>query len=166
MILPVYIEPQPLLRQPTQPVGAIDDALRSLAANMRETMHGANGIGLAAPQVGESVSMFVAEYTDKEKVEIPFTVFVNPQIVWRSGQKNVIEEGCLSIPGIYGDVRRPKKITVKYLDLEGRDKEMTVDGIFARIIQHETDHLKGILFTDYVPEEKRTFRKPPAYPKL
>lgn len=167
MILPVYIEPQPILHKAGEPILEITPDLQKLVANMRETMHNANGIGLAAPQVGQSLSLTVMEYSNTEHPadDIPFTVLINPQIIWRSGQKNVIEEGCLSIPGIYGNVKRPKKVTVQFIDLEGKQREITVDGLFARVVQHELDHLKGVLFTDYVPSGKRIFREPPVYPQ-
>lgn len=165
MILPVYVEPQPVLRQPTAAITEITPEVRELVLNMRDTMHGAHGIGLAAPQVGQSLSAFVVEYQDQEHPAdaIPFTAFINPDIIWRSPGKTSMEEGCLSLPGVYGPVKRPKKVTVRYTDLDGKQRELTAEGLLARIIQHELDHLKGILFTDYVPEEKRVFREPPAY---
>jgi peptide deformylase len=167
MILPVYVEPQEILHKPTEPIIEITPELQELVASMRETMHNANGIGLAAPQVGKSLALTVVEYSNPEypSDEVPFTALINPQIIWRSGQKNVIEEGCLSIPGIYGNVKRPKKVTVQFIDLEGKQQELTIDSLFARVVQHELDHLKGILFTDYVPSEKRIFREPPVYPQ-
>jgi peptide deformylase len=166
MILPVYIEPQPILRNQTAQIPEITDDIRRLAFDMRETMHNASGIGLAAPQIGQPVAMAVIEHDDRESDFIPFTVLINPQIVWRSNQKRVMEEGCLSIPGVYGDVKRPSKVTVQFTDLEGRQRELTADHLFARVIQHELDHLKGVLFTDYVPEEARIMREILEYPKL
>lgn len=167
MILPVYVEPQPILRETTKPVAEITPELRELVASMRETMHAANGIGLAAPQVGSHDSVFVLEVIDEQESEsIPFTALINPKIIWRSGRKAKMEEGCLSIPGIYGMVKRPESVIVRYLDLEGKEKELTADYLFARIIQHEIDHLKGVLFTDYVPEGKRITREVPEYPRI
>jgi peptide deformylase len=166
MILPVYTEPQEILHNVAQPIIEITPELQELALSMRETMQNASGIGLAAPQVGMSVSMCVVEYQNPELPAdaIPFTTLINPQIVWRSTQKNVIEEGCLSIPGIYGNVKRPKKVTVQFIDIEGKQRELTVDDLFSRVVQHEIDHLKGVLFTSYVPKDKQTFREPPVYP--
>lgn len=168
MILPVYVEPQEILHKPVEPVIEVTPELRALALDMQETMHNANGIGLAAPQIGKGISLFITEYYNEDRPAdgIPFTTIINPKIVWRSQSKIVIEEGCLSIPGIYGDVKRPKKITVQFTDLDGKPSELTVDGLFARVIQHEIDHLKGILFTDYLDSDKRVFREPPAYPQI
>ncbi|HSI20160.1 MAG TPA: peptide deformylase [Verrucomicrobiae bacterium] len=167
MILPVYVEPQEILRTSAEIIPEVTPELRELAFSMRETMHNAHGIGLAAPQVGRSINMFIAEYVDDEEPAdgIPFTAMINPQILWRSTLKSVIEEGCLSIPGVYGNVKRPRKVTVKFTDLEGKQKEITADHLFARVIQHEIDHLKGVLFTDYVNPDKRVFREPPPYPQ-
>ncbi len=167
MILPVYIEPNDILHKVAEPITEITPEIRELASNMRETMHNANGIGLAAPQIGRMIDLIVLEYANEESPEdlIPYTVMLNPKIIWRSSQKNIIEEGCLSIPGIYGNVKRPKKVTVQFEDLGGKQRELTVEGLFARIVQHEIDHLKGILFTEYVPEERQVYRKPPIYPQ-
>jgi peptide deformylase len=169
MILPVYCEPQPVLRAVTEPVTEFGPALAELAQSMRETMHGADGLGIAAPQIGKSLALFVTEFDEKDtdsEDRIPYTVFANPEIVWRSSQKTVMEEACLSIPGVAGNVKRPKKITVRYQDVDGKQRERTFEGFFARVIQHEYDHLKGILFTDYVPEERRITRKAPNYPRI
>jgi peptide deformylase len=165
MIRPVYVEPQPILRESTIAVPEITDDVRRLVADMRETMHAANGIGLAAPQIGSNLALAIAENEDRD-IGFPFTVLINPQIIWRSSQKRSMEEGCLSIPGIYGQVKRPSKITVQFTDLEGRQRELTADKLFARVIQHELDHLKGVLFTDYVPEEERFTRKIVEYPTV
>jgi peptide deformylase len=168
MILPVYTTPQAILTQPTEAIREITAVERELVENMRETMHAAHGIGLAAPQVGSSAALFVLEVADadRESEQIPFMAMINPELVWRSALKSTTEEGCLSLPGVYGLVRRPRKVMVRFTDLEGKQRELTVDHLFARIVQHEFDHLRGILFTKYVPEEKRTYKKPAQYPTV
>jgi len=167
MILPIYVEPQPILREPTATIPEITPEIRELAASMRETMHAAKGIGLAAPQVGKGVAICVIEISEERDSEsTPFTALLNPKILWRSQRKAKLEEGCLSIPSVYGVVKRPESVTVRYTDLEGKEREETAHGLFARVIQHEVDHLKGVLFTDYVPEAHRTFRDAPEYLRL
>lgn len=166
MILPVYVEPQPILRTQTEPITDITPEIRELVMSMRDTMHNANGIGLAAPQVGSSLSVCIAEYEDRESGAIPFTALINPKIIWRSQKKSVSEEGCLSIPGIYGNVRRPEKVTVSYTDLDGKPRELSIDGLYARVIQHELDHLKGVLFTDYLSKADFIEREAPDYPRI
>ena len=169
MILPIYIEPQPVLHIPTTPVAVFDDALRELVSSMLESMHNADGIGLAAPQIGQSISLFVMEYSSNDAHPddiIPTTAVINPEIIWRSPQKVVMEEACLSIPGVMGNVKRPRKITLRYTDEFGVKKEKTFSDLAARVAQHEFDHLRGVLFTDYVPEERRTYRKAPEYPRI
>jgi peptide deformylase len=160
MILPVYCVPQPILTQPAQPVTSVTPELRQLAADMRETMHNAQGIGLAAPQVGRSLSLLVAEYIDAEDPEhFPFLAFVNPRITWRSRMTTVIDEGCLSVPGSEGPVRRPVKIRVKAINLDNQPVEVKAKGLLARVLQHEIDHLEGKLFTELV-EPGQMKRKP------
>ncbi len=169
MILPIYIEPNPILRSPVTPVTEFGDALAKLTTEMRETMHNADGIGLAAPQIGQSINLFIAEFDSQDADpddKIPFTVFINPEITWRSPQKTIFDEACLSIPGVMGPVKRPKKIVIRYQDLSGVKREKSLEGLAARVAQHEFDHLKGVLFTDYVPEERRSYRKAPEYPRI
>ena len=142
-LLDIHVLGSPVLREPTKPVAQVTDELRRLVEDMFETMHAAKGIGLAAPQVGRLERLFVAE-VDEVKVAL-----FNPEIVDTTGKPVKAEEGCLSIPEIYGDVQRPPQVTVRGLDAEGQPVEMEATGLLARCFQHEIDHLHGRLFLDY-----------------
>ncbi|MDB4873601.1 MAG: Peptide deformylase [Gemmatimonadetes bacterium] len=142
-ILDIRVLGDPILREDTTPVEAITDELRTLAADMFETMYVAKGIGLAAPQVGRTERIAVID-VDEEPL-----VIINPEIVHAEGKAKA-EEGCLSIPDIYGDVERYSKIRIRALDLEGQPFEMDADDLLARCFQHEIDHLHGKLFIDYL----------------
>jgi peptide deformylase len=138
------------LRAIAKPVETIDDSIRALVKDMFAAMRADRGIGLAAPQVGVSIRLFVT-HADKDKDR----VFINPQLV-RTGEELVeYEEGCMSIPGLYADVRRPREVTVQAYNEKGRPFTVEADGLLARVIQHEYDHLEGKLFIDYLPEAKR-----------
>lgn len=167
MILPIRIEPAAVLRRKAATVKVFDQSLKQLAKDMQTTMHNAIGIGLAAPQVGHGVALIVIEMHDPENdgEQVPFTALVNPRITWHSLKQVVITEACLSIPGFEGDVRRPEKVRVKAQDTEGRKLTLEADGLFARVLQHEIDHLNGILFTDYVPKKKLVERPLVEYPQ-
>lgn len=147
-ILDIRVLGDPILREDTAPVGTISDDLRTLARDMFETMHLAKGIGLAAPQVGRRERMAVIEVDDHK------LVIINPEVVHGEGKAKA-EEGCLSIPDIYGDVERPAKVRVRATDLEGKTFEVEAEGLFARCLQHEIDHLHGKLFLDYLSVLKR-----------
>jgi len=147
-ILDIRVLGDPILREETTPVGPITDELRALARDMFDTMHLARGIGLAAPQIGRTERMAVVE-VDHNKL-----VIINPEVVHTEGKAKA-EEGCLSIPDIYGDVERPEKVRVRALDLDGKTFEVEADGLFARCLQHEIDHLHGKLFLDYLSVLKR-----------
>ena len=147
-ILDIRVLGDPILRQDTTPVGAITDDLRALARDMFETMRVAKGIGLAAPQVGRSERMAVVDVDDNP------LVIINPEVVFAEGKAKA-EEGCLSIPDVYGDVERPAKVRVRATDLDGKTIEIDADGLFARCLQHEIDHLHGKLFLDYLSMLKR-----------
>jgi peptide deformylase len=149
-ILDIRVLGDPILRQQTTPVGEVTDELRRLVADMFETMHHARGIGLAAPQIGRTERLAVIE-VDEEPL-----VVVNPEIVHRSSGTAKAEEGCLSIPDIYGDVERPKDVVVRATDLEGNQFEVEATELLARCLQHEIDHLDGKLFLDYLSVLKRT----------
>jgi peptide deformylase len=143
--------PDPKLRQTAAPVAVVDDAIRSLVDDMFETMYAAPGIGLAAVQVNVLKQVIVIDTSeDKDQPQC----FINPQIVESHGDEKM-EEGCLSVPGIYDVVSRAKGITVRYLDRDGAEQELTVEGLLAVCIQHEMDHLDGKLFVDYLSEMKR-----------
>lgn len=163
MILPILKAPNPILEKVALSIPVVTDEVVKLAADMRETMHNASGIGLAAPQVGHSLSLFVLESEDDD---IPFTVFINPRITWKSVIKVSDSEGCLSLPGLYGPVRRPKEVRVKAQDLQGNTFEIRARGLLARSIQHEYDHLQGILFNAFVPKNKLSERVIPQYPMI
>lgn len=147
-ILEIRVLGDPILREETTPVAEITDALRTLARNMLDTMHLANGIGLAAPQVGRRERMTVVDVDGRQ------LVLVNPEILETAGSGKA-EEGCLSIPEVYGDVARPARVRVRALDLDGAAFEVEADGLLARCLQHEIDHLHGRLFIDYLSVLKR-----------
>ena len=149
-ILDIRVLGDPILRQSTVPVQEITDELRTLVAEMFETMHHARGIGLAAPQVGRSERLAVIE------IEGEPLVVINPEIVETSSGKVKAEEGCLSIPDIYADVERPKDVVVRAMDLDGKTYEVQATELLARCLQHEIDHLDGKLFLDYLSVLKRT----------
>lgn len=138
------------LRQPSQPIEHIDDALHELIRNMFITMEEDRGIGLAAPQIGKNIRLFVVKIDDGVE-----RVFINPLIIGTSEKQCSFEEGCLSIPQIYADVTRPESVTVQYQDINGRRKKIEASGLLARVIQHEYDHLEGILFIDRLAENER-----------
>ena len=149
-ILDIRVLGDPILRQSTAPVKKITDELRTLVADMFETMHHARGIGLAAPQVGRTERVAVVE------IEGEPLVVINPEIVETSSGRDKAEEGCLSIPDIYADVERPKDVVVRAMDLEGNTYEVQATDLLARCLQHEIDHLDGKLFLDYLSVLKRT----------
>ncbi len=149
----ILIYGHPVLRMKARPVEQIDDDIRDLAEEMIETMEVADGIGLAAPQVGESLSLCVVNMALIEDGAAA-RVFVNPEILDTEGSCTM-EEGCLSIPDIREDVERPEKIRLRYQDLDGHEFEETCDGMLARVLQHEIDHLNGVLFVDRISPIRR-----------
>jgi peptide deformylase len=155
-VLPILEAPHPLLKVRAEPVAAVDAALRKLAQDMLETMYAAPGIGLAAPQVGVTKRLFVADIADRKGGEEPRPmVLVNPEVAWRSEEEVVQEEGCLSLPGQFAEVARPASVRVRYQDLEGETREVEAEGLLARCLQHEIDHLDGVLFTDHLSVLRR-----------
>jgi peptide deformylase len=154
-IRPVRIYGDPVLREKAHPVAQVDDALRRLAEDMRETMRSYEGVGLAANQIGVLQRVLVLDVPVAEDQRVQATL-VNPEIVARSGAE-VGEEGCLSIPGIYEDVRRAARLRVRALDEHGQPLKWEVEGYLARAIQHEVDHLDGVLFVDRLSMLKRQF---------
>lgn len=155
-VLPILEAPNPLLKAKAAPVERVDDELRRLAGDMLETMYDAPGVGLAAPQVGVMKRLFVLDIADRKRGEPadPMTL-VNPEVVWDSGDALPLEEGCLSLPGQFADVARPSAVRLRYLDLEGQARELDADGLLARCVQHELDHLDGVLFVDRISALKR-----------
>jgi peptide deformylase len=148
-LLPIRVLGDPILREPTRPVSEITDELRQLIDDMFETMSVAEGIGIAAPQVGRRERITVIEVDEGERI-----VLINPEIIAREGSERA-EEGCLSIPEIAGDVDRAARVVVRALDREGNPFELEAHGLLARCIQHEVDHLDGKLFIDYLSLLKR-----------
>jgi peptide deformylase len=146
--------PDPLLKRVSEPVAAVDDALRALMDDMLETMYAAPGIGLAAIQIGEPKRVIVMDLAREGEPKAP-RYFVNPEITWQSEELFVYQEGCLSVPEIYDDVERPARVRLSYLDYDGNRVEEEAEGLFAVCIQHEMDHLEGKLFVDYLSELKR-----------
>jgi peptide deformylase len=153
-IRPILVLPDPKLRQVSEPVAVVDDATRALMDDMVETMHDAPGIGLAAIQIGVPQRIVVLDLAKKDEPPQP-QYFVNPEIVWSSEEKSVYEEGCLSIPEYYEDVERPARVRARYLDRDGARQEIEVEGLAATALQHEIDHLNGVLFIDHISRLKR-----------
>ena len=153
-IRPIICIPDNRLRLVSKPVERVDDDVKRLMDDMLETMYDAPGIGLAAIQVAIPRRVVVID-TAKEGEEARPICFANPEIVWSSEEKRVYQEGCLSIPEYYEDVERPSRVKARYLDREGRENEIEADGLLATALQHEIDHLNGILFIDYLSRLKR-----------
>ncbi len=143
----------PVLRRETRSIDQFDSALQKMVNNMIKTMHREDGIGLAAPQVGYSLKLCVVDISSIDEDEFP-RAFINPEIIDRWGEETV-EEGCLSIPDVRDDVTRPEGIRLLYQDMLGKKHETSYDGWMARVLQHEIDHLNGVLFVDYLPPFKR-----------
>ncbi len=152
----IIILPDPKLRLVSKPIERVDDPLRKLIDDMIETMHDAPGIGLAAIQIAEPIRLLVVDVAQKDKNEPPAPqVFINPEILWRADDRNTYEEGCLSIPEYYAEVERPASVRVRGLDRDGQDREVLAEGLLATVIQHEIDHLDGVLFIDHISKLKR-----------
>jgi peptide deformylase len=150
----ILVIPDKKLRLVSKKIETVDASIRALAEDMLETMYEAPGIGLAAIQIGEPVRLVTMDLAKKDEDKDP-RVFVNPEITWSSEEMNVHEEGCLSIPEYYEEVERPAKVRLKYMDLDGKTHEVEADGMFATCIQHEIDHLNGVLFIDHLSKLKR-----------
>lgn len=153
-VLPILVAPHPVLKQKAKPVAAVDARVARLMDDMVETMYAANGIGLAAPQIGWSERVIVVDVHEKGEPPNPIRL-ANPEIVWSSEDKGVCEEGCLSVPDQYADVTRPLSVRVRYLDETNQPQEIAAEGMLAVCLQHEIDHLNGVLFVDYLSTLKR-----------
>lgn len=151
----ILIHPDPRLKKVTAPVVTVNDDLRRLADDMLETMYDAPGIGLAAPQIAVMSRMLVMDCAKEEDATPEPMVLINPEVVWSSEERNVYEEGCLSIPEQYAEVERPTEVEVTWTDLDGQSKRERFDGLWATCVQHEIDHLDGKLFIDYLRPLKR-----------
>lgn len=154
-VRPILIHPDPRLKKRSEPVADISDELRALADDMLATMYDAPGIGLAAPQVGVNTRLFVMDCIKEEGAAPQPMALFNPEIIARSDETNVYEEGCLSIPEVFADVTRPKQVEVRWIDRDGREQSQEFDGLWATCAQHEIDHLDGKLFIDYLSPLKR-----------
>ncbi|MEO1637644.1 MAG: peptide deformylase [Pseudomonadota bacterium] len=151
----IILHPDPRLKKVTAPVAEITDNIRRLADDMLETMYDAPGIGLAAPQVAEMTRLLVMDCEKDDDATPKPMVLINPEITWSSDERNVYEEGCLSIPEQYAEVERPAEVEVKWLGLDGKVLQERFDGLWATCVQHEIDHLNGKLFIDYLKPLKR-----------
>jgi peptide deformylase len=148
--------PDPVLKQVAESVGQVDDTLRLQLDRMLKTMYEAPGVGLAANQVGLLNRVFVMDVAQREEPETRHPIcMVNPEIVWASEEPSVWEEGCLSIPGHYAEVERPAKVRVRYLDYHGKVQEEEFEKLGSHCVQHELDHLNGVLFIDHLSSLKR-----------
>jgi peptide deformylase len=151
---PIIILPDPKLRLVCERIERVDGALKKLMDDMIETMHDAPGVGLAAIQIAEPIRLVVIDVARKEEPPNP-RVFVNPEVVWSSDERSTYEEGCLSIPEYYAEVERPASVRARYLDREGETREILAEGLLATVLQHEIDHLDGVLFIDHISKLKR-----------
>ncbi|HMA50959.1 MAG TPA: peptide deformylase [Magnetospirillaceae bacterium] len=150
----ILVAPHPVLKAKAQPVETVDAEVRQMMDDMLETMYDAPGIGLAAPQIGVGSRVIVLDIAKEDEPKAPMAM-VNPELVWVSDEDASYEEGCLSVPEHYAEVVRPARIRVRYLDREGAKQELEADGLLATVIQHEMDHLDGILFIDHLSNLKR-----------
>ena len=152
-LIPIILIPDPVLRKVASPVAEITDGIRQLLDDMAETMYDAPGIGLAAPQVNISERIIVMDCGRDEEPEL--YKMINPEIVASSEERSVLEEGCLSIPNQTADVERPAHVDVRYLDVDGNEQMLHCEGLLAACVQHEIDHLDGVLFIDHISRLKR-----------
>jgi peptide deformylase len=152
--LPIVLAPDPVLKAKAKPIAAVDDSIRRLMDDMLETMYAAPGIGLAANQVGVLKRVLVLDVAREDDPPQPMGM-ANPEVVWASEEMSVYNEGCLSLPEHYADITRPKEVRVRYLDRDGKKQEIAADGLLATCVQHEIDHLDGVLFVDHLSALKR-----------
>ncbi|MBU1701581.1 MAG: peptide deformylase [Candidatus Eisenbacteria bacterium] len=152
--LRVHLYGDPVLRQKAEPIEQITDEIRQLAEDMLVTMYEEEGIGLAAPQVGRSIRLLVVDPQAVDETAPGAMAFINPETTESSGEWTY-DEGCLSIPGIVAEIKRPEKVRVHYFDTNGEERHETFDGMMARVLQHEMDHLEGKLFVDYLSPMRR-----------
>ena len=153
MVHEILVWPNPVLKQKAQPVAQVDESIRTLCKDMFESMYAADGVGLAAPQIGVLKNVIVLDTTSKQPESRPIAM-INPEILTLEG-KCTYKEGCLSVPGEAEDVERAAVVTVRYQDESGAEQTLTADGLLAIAIQHECDHLKGVMFVDHISNMKR-----------
>ena len=150
----IVIEPDPILREKSASLEKVDDEIRALLDDMLETMYAAPGIGLAAVQVGILKRLIVIDISKDEEKKNPL-ILINPEIISRSQKKSIYDEGCLSLPGHFAEIERPAECEIKFVDYNGKEKKLHAKGLLATCIQHEVDHLNGILFIDYLSKLKK-----------
>ena len=150
----ILILPDKRLRLRSEPIKRIDATIRKLVNDLFETMYEAPGIGLAAIQIGVPKRVVTMDLSKKEDDHKP-QIFINPEVIWKSAETSKYEEGCLSIPEFYEEVERPAQVKVKYLDIDGNTQEIEASGLLATCLQHEIDHINGVLFIDYISKLKR-----------
>ena len=153
-IRPILSLPDPRLRATSKPVAKVDAPMRALLDDMLDTMYDAPGIGLAAIQIGVAQRIVVIDTAKKDEEPRPL-LLINPEIIWSSDELSTYEEGCLSIPDFYEEVERPQRVRARYLDRDGKPQEIEADGVLATCLQHEIDHLNGVLFIDHISKLKR-----------
>ena len=146
--------PDPKLRLISRPLERVDDSVRKLLDDMVDTMHEAPGIGLAAIQIAEPLRLVVVDLAKKDEPPQPLQ-FINPEIVWSADDRSIYEEGCLSIPEYYEEVERPASVRTRFIDRDGKQQEIVAEGLLATVLQHEIDHLDGVLFIDHISKLKR-----------
>ena len=154
MLRKILTEPDPILRKKCEPLEKVDTETKKLMDDMLETLYAAPGIGLAAIQVGILKRLVVIDISKGEEEKKPIFL-INPQIIHRSKKTSIYEEGCLSLPGQFAEIERPAECILKYIDYNGKEKELKADGLLATCVQHEVDHLNGILFIDYLSKLKK-----------
>jgi len=150
----IIVIPDPRLKLVSEPIATVDSEVRKLADDMLETMYEAPGIGLAAIQIAVPRRVVTIDLARKDEPKQP-VVLINPEIIWRSDELSIYEEGCLSIPEYYEEVERPAKCRIRYKDIDGKAQELDCEGLMATCVQHEIDHLNGVLFIDYLSRLKR-----------
>ncbi len=153
-LLPIIYAPDPRLKIKCRPVETVDQSVRDLTRDMLETMYAAPGIGLSAPQIGDTRRILVCDVAREDEDPQPIKL-INPEIVWSSDEFQLAEEGCLSLPDHFAEVERPNAVRIRYLDQKGDSQIFEADGLLAACVQHEMDHLDGILFVDYLSPLKR-----------
>ena len=159
-VLTVLTLPEPILRQKSKRVRTIDGSVQKLAGDMIETMHAASGVGLAAPQVGVPLRVIVIGMPEEEDF-----VLINPEIVRRSGER-VVTEGCLSVPGYFGEIKRAQRVTVKGKDLSGKEVRIKAEELLAQALEHEIDHINGVLYIDHLESDEKLHRIEPEITPL
>ena len=154
MLRKILTEPDPILRKKCEPLEKVDTETKKLMDDMLESMYAAPGIGLAAIQIGILKRIVVIDISKGEEEKKPMFL-INPKIIHQSKKTSIYEEGCLSLPGQFAEIERPAECTLKYVDYNGKEKELKADGLLATCVQHEVDHLNGILFIDYLSKLKK-----------